>query len=27
MIEKIKLDSGSATANRARAVFKHHGVL
>lgn len=27
MIVKIKLDSGSATANRAKSVFKHHGVL
>ena len=27
MIEKIRLDSGSSTANRARSVFTHHGVL
>jgi hypothetical protein len=27
MIVKIRLDSGSAIANRAKAVFVHHGIL
>jgi hypothetical protein len=27
MIEKVRLDSGSATADRAKSVFLHHGIL
>jgi hypothetical protein len=27
MVEKIRLDSGSQAANRAKAVFIHHGIL